>query len=128
MRLLVDNALSPRLANGLEADGHDAVHVRDIGLQAASDTTLFDLALAEDRVILSEDTDFGTLLALRAATKPSVVLFRGMADRSAGSLLSLFRANLPAIGGDLDIGAVVVIESTRVRIRRLPIRNVLPFS
>ena len=123
MRLLVDNALSPKLANGLHADGHDVVHVRDIGLQAASDSALFDLALAQERVILSEDTDFGTLLALRAATKPSVVLFRGMLDRSAANLLSLFRANLPAVAAELDIGAVVIIEPTRIRVRRLPIRS-----
>lgn len=92
-------------------------------MHAASDSALFDLALAQERVILSEDTDFGTLLALRAATKPSVVLFRGMLDRSAANLLSLFRANLPAVAAELDIGAVVIIEPTRIRVRRLPIRS-----
>lgn len=121
MRLLIDNALSPRLANGLRDDGHDVVHVRDIGLHAASDSVIFDLARAQDRIVLSEDTDFGTLLAIRVTPKPSVVLFRGVSDRNPDNLLSLFRANLAAMEADLENGAVVIIEATRIRVRRLPI-------
>ena len=47
MKFLVDNALSPVLADGLNGAGHDATHVRDYGLQAADDGTIFDLAEAE---------------------------------------------------------------------------------
>ena len=120
MKFLVDNALSPHLAVGLRAAGHDVVHLRDIGLASASDAEVFQIALADSRVIVSEDTDFGTLLALRNAVKPSVLLFRGIQDRSAANLLSLLQTNIAAVTGDLDAGAVVVIENTRIRIRRLP--------
>jgi hypothetical protein len=40
---------------------------------------LFKLAAVEARTIVSADTDFGVLLALRRQTRPSVVLFRGRA-------------------------------------------------
>lgn len=97
------------------------MHVRDVGL--ASDADVFQVALADNRVVVSEDTDFGTLLALRDAAKPSVVLFRRIQDRSAANLLSLLLTNLAAVTRDLDAGAVVVIENARIRIRRLPLHT-----
>ena len=71
-------------------------------------------------MIVSADTDFGTLLALRSSTKPSVILFR-REDHRPLSQLAVLLENLSAIRPDLEQGAIVVFEDARVRIRRLPI-------
>lgn len=75
MRFLIDNALSPALAEGLRQAGHDAVHVRLYGMERAEDSEIAARAEAEDRVVVTADIDFGTLHAFGGGSRPSVILF-----------------------------------------------------
>lgn len=122
MRFLVDNALSPRVAELLREAGHDAIHLRARGKQDEPDEVVFALALEEDRTIVSADTDFGTLLARREEPKPSVVLIRRLQGRRPDDQAAVLLTVLPAVSDDLARGAVVVIDESRVRVRALPIR------
>ena len=121
MRFLIDNALSPIVAEQLRQNGHDAIHVRDCGLQNAADEQIFTRAADENRIVVSADTDFGTLLALRHEHKPSVILFRREVDRRPLQQATLLLANLPLLEEPLNRGCIAVIEGSRIRLRELPV-------
>lgn len=122
MRFLIDNALSYRLANVLNDNNHDTLHVRDIELASASDDTILAYAQREKRIIISADTDFGTLLANLSSNEPSFILFRWAELRDPTDQARVLLENLTNIQEALLTGAVVVIEPARIRVRSLPIK------
>jgi predicted nuclease of predicted toxin-antitoxin system len=121
VNFLIDNPLSPRVAVGLRTAGHDAVHVLEYGIHAATDEAIFERAALESRVVVSADTDFGTLLALREATSPSVILLRAASVRRADDQVALILLALPSTEAALRRGAIVILERHRLRLRDLPI-------
>lgn len=127
MRFLVDKALSPALATLLQQAGHSATHIRTLGLQRADDAVIFERAAAEDRVLVSTDTDFGALLATRSAQKPSVIQFRGRSSRQPDALAHAIVSNLVQLADALVTGSIVTFEPSRVRVRVLPI-NIAPID
>lgn len=102
--------------------GHDAVHAGDLGLLGATDETVMGAAIAEERVVVSADTDFGGILAASRAQQPSVILFRRQ-GRTAEQQSELLLANLPTLEDDLSVGSVVVVLQDRLRVRRLPVHR-----
>jgi predicted nuclease of predicted toxin-antitoxin system len=123
VQLLIDANLSPRVAAKLRDAGHDAVHVADVGLLSASDEAILAHAVASHQVVVSADTDFGELLAVSGATRPSVVLLRSADRLTPYQQAALLADNLPAVAAELDSGAVVSIARGRLRVRLLPVRH-----
>jgi predicted nuclease of predicted toxin-antitoxin system len=120
VNFLIDSSLSPAVAETLRQAGHDAVHVRHYGIHKAEDEIIFDRAAQEDRVVVSADTQFATVLSLRHAAKPSVIVFRRVSPRRTEALANLLLANLPNLIALLDHGSIVVFEKARLRSR--PVR------
>jgi hypothetical protein len=86
MRFLADGGISPRTVEFLTQLGHEAVHVRALGV----------------------------------LDKPSVIIFR-LADERSDSVNQRLSAVLAEGSVQLDSGALILIEETRYRVRKLPI-------
>jgi predicted nuclease of predicted toxin-antitoxin system len=121
MKLLLDANLSPRIAGWLREDGHEATHVIDHGLLSVADEAILAHAVANDQVIVSADSDFTAMLALRGLSSPSLVLLRSADHLTPSEQAALLRANLPSVAADLEAGAVVSLAQNRLRVRPLPV-------
>jgi predicted nuclease of predicted toxin-antitoxin system len=126
VKLLLDANLSPRLVSLLTQAGHDVAHVFDLGMAETDDETILARAHAEERAVVTADTDFVTMLALTGAELPSVVLVRRDTGRRVAALASLLVANVAPLDAEIRKGCIVVVEADRVRVRALPIEPRAP--
>ncbi|MES2033230.1 MAG: DUF5615 family PIN-like protein [Pseudomonadota bacterium] len=73
MRFLLDECCPRALADALRGQGHDVVHVVETA-RGSPDIQLAALAEAEDRLIVTEDFDFGELAVRQATPRTGVVI------------------------------------------------------
>jgi predicted nuclease of predicted toxin-antitoxin system len=108
-----------RVVSWLNSQGHDAIHLRDQGLQRLPNGGVFEKAIADSRVVVTFDLDFSEIVALSGGRKTGVILFRLRNTR-----LSFVIQRLADVASEcedaLARGAVVIVEETRHRVREFP--------
>jgi len=119
MRFLADMGVAQRIVQWLRSEGHDAVHLRDEKLHRLPNGEIFEKAVAEQRIILTFDLDFGEIVALSGGRQVSVVLFR-LHNTRTPHVIERLKKVLQESSSVLEEGAVVVVEESRHRTRRLP--------
>jgi predicted nuclease of predicted toxin-antitoxin system len=125
LKVTIDVNLSAAWAKYLQGRGHEAKHWSEIGEHNAEDRVIMAYAAENGAVILTGDMDFAEIHAFENSVKPSVIQIRAkdMLPPAQGPLM----ARALTIGGsDLELGAVVTIKGTRMRIAKLPIATTEP--
>ncbi|MDE0484281.1 MAG: DUF5615 family PIN-like protein [Candidatus Poribacteria bacterium] len=120
LRFLVDMNLSPKTVTNLQQHGWDILRVSQVLPMDAEDSEILEFARQHNRVIITQDLDFSSLLALGGHEKPSLITFRlSVPDPEiiTQKLLEL----LPQIANRLAEGCAITIDDRKVRVRRLPI-------
>ena len=120
LRVAIDMNLSPDWVPILTGTGVVAIHWSSVGSAAAKDWQVMDWCRDHCHAVLTHDLDFGTLLALTHARGPSMVQVRTqdpMPDHIGPQVLAAICQH----GLALEIGALVVIDDARARIRILPL-------
>ena len=123
MKILIDANLSPRVAEALNAAGHETLHVGDVGMLNAADEAILDWADEHRYAVVTADSDFGALLSIRRTSSPSVIHLRDVADLPPEVHIALLVENLSALEVALASGAIISLSPTRIRIRDLPLHE-----
>jgi len=106
VRFLVDAQLPAALAHLLRQLGHEAVHVREVGLRGASDRAIWKHAVATDATLITKDEDFVIMRAFDPSG-PSVVWVR-IGNCTNRILLARFTDVFPTLISALEHGESVV--------------------
>jgi predicted nuclease of predicted toxin-antitoxin system len=114
MKFLLDVCASSRALRTLLTDlGHDVLSALDRDPRA-SDEALLALAMQEERVLVTEDKDFGELVFVRRLPHPCIIRFVDMGvEEKVVAMRELLERHADAIRA----GALIVVTWGRVRIR-----------
>jgi len=117
MRFLADESCDFGVVRALRAAGHDVSAVAEMAPRA-TDSAVIALALRDDRIVLSEDKDFGRLVYAEGQPSPGVILIRFSARarrRLPDAIVELVRQH-----GERLSQAFAVVSPRRIRISRPP--------
>lgn len=115
MRFLADESCDALLIRVLRDSGHDVLAVSEISPRA-EDPQVLDLAFREERILLTEDKDFGQLVFAHSKNTRGVIFLRYPSlarQRISKEVVKLVNRR----GGKL-IGRFVVVQPGRIRISR----------
>ena len=120
MQLLLDMNLSPAWSAFLAKHEIEAVHWSTVGSASAADIEIMRYATERGRHVLTNDLDFGSILAITHGSKPSVIQIRSD-DLRPTSIGPSVVAALRQMEAQLHNGALLTIDPKRVRVRLLPL-------
>lgn len=120
MKFFIDMPVSPSLAVWLSKQGHNAIHISQLGMSQAADQTVLDYASKENSIVITADLDFPRLLAIMGAHSPGIILFRGGNYTESGMKMLMERV-LHAIPAEEMEKSIVVVDKIRIRKVKLPI-------
>lgn len=113
--------ISSRVVAWLKDRGHDVKHLRDEGLHRLQDGEVFKKAVAENRIILTFDLDFGEIVALSQNSPVNVFLFR-LHNTTTSFVMKRLKQVLTAFcSSPRQQPSIIVIEDSRHRIRAFPV-------
>lgn len=117
VKFLADECCDASVVGGLRSTGHDVHHVQETH-KGVDDATVLTLAVAESRILVTEDKDFGDYAVRQRVPLPGVILLRidpANRSRKAERILQLL-----ADFSDRLAQHYTVVSEDRFRFRRLP--------
>jgi len=112
-QFLADESCDFAVVRTLRAAGHDVLAISE-RTRGAADQVVIAMAVAEQRILITEDTDFGQLVYAHTHASSGVILIRFPAR--ARRELATQVLQLVDQAGDRLTGAFVVVQPGRARV------------
>ena len=116
MRFLVDRCAGSRLAAWLRSEGHDVLEARSLGPDPG-DRALLEIAESSNRIMVTLDTDFGTLIFLRGAAHAGLIR---LPDAPSERRIALIAEVIERYSHDLESHAIVTVREGRITVSYSP--------
>src|SRR5258707_10291647 len=117
MNFLADESCAGPVVRTLREAGHDVVAIAEVA-KGATDEQVLERAVNEQRVLITEDQDFGELVYARGRSSAGVILVR-FHNRARRAKPATVVEAVAKLGSRLR-NAFTVIEAGRVRISSRP--------
>jgi len=114
VRFLVDRCAGRKLAEWLRLAGHDVLDAREIAPDPG-DAALLAMAAGQRRIVITIDTDFGTLVHLGGAAHAGLIRMPDVPARRRIALMEQLLSRYPE--AELT-GSIVTIRGNRIRLSR----------
>ena len=118
MRFKLDENFSTASAQYLRLAGHDVMTIREEHLEGAEDERVFSACVAEDRVLITLDHDFGNVIRFSPRSSPGIVIIELPPGQSPVSMQSSLAVLLGALKTTPFRKALWIVEPGRVRIHQ----------
>jgi predicted nuclease of predicted toxin-antitoxin system len=115
-RLLCDENLGRTVPRLLREAGHDVQALCENVERGASDQAVFDLAVTDDRILVTRDLDFSDIRRFPLGAHLGLVVLRYPSDAPAASLAEAVLRTLDRAGVEI-LGALLVVTPTLLRMR-----------
>jgi predicted nuclease of predicted toxin-antitoxin system len=116
VRLKLDENIGRRGLDLLTAHGHDVMTVWDQNLHGVSDEALFDVCLAEGRVLITLDRDFGQVLRFPPERSAGIVVLDLGQRATIQAIMERLEDFLEMAEATSVTGALWIVEPGRVRV------------
>lgn len=116
MELLADESVDYPIVGWLREQGHNVIAVAD-SCAGSTDNQVLQLAISQQRVLVTFDRHFGELVFRRQIKPPGLIYVRIRAS-SASEMYRRFHDTWPVVETKV-LGRFIVVSTNRIRLRAL---------
>ncbi len=117
MFFLTDANIFLSMIQGLRALGHDVFDLKEESLEKLTDTEVYTLAREKNRILITMDKDFSSIILYPPGEHPGIIIVR-LYRLKIDQATSLFLDAIKRLKAEDMHGHLVIIDPVKIRVRK----------